>query len=232
GATDPQYRTRIFTISEEALFRLSTLTYVSGLASPADIEDEPWVTDSDLFGAMDTVDLFTRLDEEHERIRLELDNMLIWYKEVEYELHARIEVEPSGLSGPEMANQAQFVGRLLSEHRSTLAHWAARSLKIAGQTASSIAAIQNERTAYASTRHVAHFDHVLNRHHDIATSMATWEHQLPLPLSVAAKASLLVDDDNLNADQGSGLHAADADDDEDDGETDFPDHPLDRHSAP
>ncbi|KAE8181555.1 hypothetical protein CF336_g8875, partial [Tilletia laevis] len=132
GATDPQYRTRIFTISEEALFRLSTLTYVSGLASPADIEDEPWVTDSDLFGAMDTVDLFTRLDEEHERIRLELDNMLIWYKEVEYELHARIEVEPSGLSGPEMANQAQFVGRLLSEHRSTLAHWAARSLKIAG----------------------------------------------------------------------------------------------------
>ncbi|CAD6947936.1 unnamed protein product [Tilletia controversa] len=62
--------------------------------------------------------------------------------------------------------------------------------------------------------------------------MATWEHQLPLPLSVAAKASLLVDDDNLNADQGSGLHAADADDDKDDGETDFPDHPLDRHSAP
>ncbi|KAK0558670.1 hypothetical protein OC844_004980 [Tilletia horrida] len=87
-------------VRKEDLFKMSTLTYVRGLLSHVDYEEEPWALDGQLSVLMDTMEVLLRLGEEETRLVLELRNMRSWFSVVDAALQSRHADLSNPRSGP------------------------------------------------------------------------------------------------------------------------------------
>ncbi|CAD6978541.1 unnamed protein product [Tilletia controversa] len=141
-------RHRMHAINMDALFIPANLTYVRGLLSCADAEEEPWVVDSFLAAAMDTVDLINRLDEEQKRIIQEVANITIWFTTVQDSLWESFDIFNDAESSLHDPDHAAFVGRQIASHRSSYMVWNARHAKIQWWQHAHMASLENQRARY------------------------------------------------------------------------------------
>ncbi|KAE8224296.1 hypothetical protein CF319_g2801 [Tilletia indica] len=232
---------RLHPINADLLFIPANLTYVRGLLSPADAEEEPWVVDSFLAAAMDIVDLINRLNEEQTRIAQEVTNIATWFTIVQDSLYESFDLYNGTESSLLDPDRAAFVSRQIASHRCIYMVWKARLEKIEHWQHAHTASLHNQRAVHRREDQVARFDRLIAQHTMLTDSWSTWatllSSRLPTPSErpdSSSPTSPLHTDRGLGSAEEDSLARAlveDEDEDAEGGEEGFPCHPLDLASS-
>ncbi|KAE8238905.1 hypothetical protein A4X13_0g8330 [Tilletia indica] len=165
---------RLHLITHEALFLPTTLTYIRGLLNPADVDEEPWVVDSVLAAAMDTVDILNRVDEEISRISQEISNMGLWYTVARDSLQETLDVYSDPASSLADTDRAAFVTRQYDTARCIFRVWKARLDKVSRWYSAQMASLQNQRAFHHKQDHIARYDRLVEQHSALGLSWLGW----------------------------------------------------------
>ncbi|KAE8199461.1 hypothetical protein A4X06_0g5491 [Tilletia controversa] len=232
-ALPERLRHRLHLVSTDALFLPANLPYIHGLLNPADVDEEPWVVDSVLAAAMDTVELLNRLNEETSRISEEISNMGKWYEVVQNSLQDSLSLYVNPESSLFDRDRAAFVAQQVDTIRCMFRVWKARLDNISQWHQSHLASLMNQRASHSKRDHIARFDRLVEQHSALAVSWLDWPNAdvfLAHTGSPHHDGGRHTPGNDVDADEDAVARALVEDEDEEDeaGESGAQRHPLDR----